>query len=62
MKKKVLQVLTIILLLAVLAGLFLFVMKMGFEAGRRRARLEHEKTVLLQQQTDSLANTTAEEN
>lgn len=62
MKKKVLQVLAIILALAVLAGLYPLVRKAAYEAGRR-ARLEHEKTVLLQQQTDSIVNnTTAEDN
>lgn len=57
MKKKVLHVLAIILLLTVLVGLYLFVRNMAYEAGRERARLEHEKAVLLQQQTDSIDNT-----
>lgn len=56
-KKKVVQVLAIILLLAVLIGLYLFVRSMAYEAGRRKARLEHKKTLLLQQQTDSIVNT-----
>lgn len=62
MKKKVLQVLAIILALAVLAGLYPLVRKTAYEAGRRKARLEHEKTMLLQQQTDSIVNITAEDN